>query len=211
MSADPKPPCSAPPSAPKTSEPPTYRDPMPVWIIILLLVLIFWGFVYFDTQGGWEPIVYRPYHSVREVDLYQPPPLEGPNIQAGRVLFEAQCGICHDNTGSGKPGQAPPLDGSDWVLGGPNRLIRIPQLGLTGPIKVKGQDYNFANSMPPIAAPWSDEDLVNVLGYIRQAWSNKAAKAAPITIQQVHAIREKVKGQPSTTPAALSALPPDTK
>ena len=203
MSADPNQKPSAPAPGSKGPDTLSIRNPMPVWIIILFFVLIFCGFVYFDTQGGWEPIVYRPYHSVKEVELYQPPPPEGPNIQAGRVLFEQQCGICHDNSGSGHPGQAPPLDGSEWVLGPLNRLARIPQLGLSGPISVKGQVYNFANSMPPIAAPWSDQDLANVLAYIRQAWSNKSVKTEPVTLEKVHAIREKIKGQPSTTPEAL--------
>jgi len=209
MSADPKQPPSALATVSTGSDAttPSMRNPMPVWIIILLFVLIFLSCVYFDTQGGWEPIVYRPYHSVREVELYQPPPPDGPNLAAGRALFEQQCGICHDNSGAGKPGQAPPLVGSEWVLGSPNRLIRIPQLGLTGPIKVNGQDYSFANSMPPIAAPWSDEDLVNVLGDIRQAWGNKSVKTDPITVQHVQAVRNEVKGQPSTTSDALSKVP----
>lgn len=182
------------------------RGPMPVWIIILLFVLIFWGFLYFDTQGGWQPIVYRPYHSVQEIAAYQPDHGEGPNPDAGKALFEQQCGICHDNSGSGHPGQAPPLDGSEWVQGSLERLVRIPQLGLSGPISVKGQVYNFANSMPPIAAPWSDQDLANVLHYIRHAWSNKSAKTDPVTVEKVRAIRDKVKGQASTTPEALSKL-----
>jgi len=60
--------------------------------------------------------------------------------------------------------------------GPPNRLIRIPQLGLNGPIKVNGKDMFFAAGMGPMGASLSDEDLANVLCYIRQSWGNKAEK-----------------------------------
>src|SRR5207253_6078737 len=158
------------PTAPRIA----FRRPLPVWLIVLLFLLFYWGMVYFDTQGGWQPMVYKPYHSLEEVALYQPPPpAEGCDRIQGRVLFEQYCGLCHNNDGAGKPGQAPPLDGSEWVVGPVNRLIRIPQLGLSGQIKVKGQDLVFPNGMPPMGASLKDEELANVLCYIRNSWSNK--------------------------------------
>src|SRR5439155_14377679 len=116
-------PASAPaPVAEETFEPRALRNPVPVWLIILLFVLLYWGMVYFDTQGGWEPVVYKPYHSLNEVMLYQLPPSEGPNLLRGRTVFENVCGVCHNPDGEGRPGQAPPLAGSEWVMGPPNRL-----------------------------------------------------------------------------------------
>ena len=47
--------------------------------------------------------------------------------------------LCHGVDGSGKPGQAPPLAGSEWVNAkGHNRLAHIPLPGISGPVTVKG-------------------------------------------------------------------------
>ena len=34
------------------TEPTTVRSPMPIWIIVLTLLLLFLGAVYFDHHGG---------------------------------------------------------------------------------------------------------------------------------------------------------------
>src|SRR5438105_1665622 len=165
---------SSPSPTPSSASPaaPAFRRPLPVWLIILLFILLYWGMVYFDTQGGWQPIVYRPYHSVDELALYQPPPGEGPNLDQGRKVFEQVCGLCHNNDGSGKPGQAPPLAGSEWVNVPVNRMAPIPLVGLTGPITVKGQQFNL--SMAAMGASLPDDVLADVLSYIRTSWGNKA-------------------------------------
>jgi mono/diheme cytochrome c family protein len=87
----------------------------------------------------------------------------------------------------GKPGVAPPLAGSEWVIaGGIHRLTMIPLAGLNGPIKVKGQQMTFASGMVPIGAALSDSDLAAVLTYIRSSWGNKAGE---VTADDVKAIR----------------------
>ena len=103
----------------------------------------------------------------------------------------------------GKPGQFPPLAGSEWPTGSPNRLIRIPLLGLSGPIKVKGQAWNL--SMPGLPAT-SDEDLAMILTHIRTSWGNKASQ---ITAAQVKAVRAEVGGrsQPLGGEAELLKVP----
>ncbi len=171
---------------------------MQIWVVILLFALIYWGMVYFDAQGGWQSVVYKPYHSMNEVALNQPD--SDLHFGQGKLVFEQFCAGCHDSTGSGRPAQAPPLAGSDWVNGLPDRLIRIPQLGLTGPIKINGQLVFFPSGMPPIGATLSDEDLAAVLSYIRQAWSNHAS---PISPEQIKRVRSEIIGQQPTGEAAL--------
>src|SRR5690349_8356874 len=87
------------------------RRPVPIWSFIILFLLLWWGFVYFDLHGGWfEPQVYAPYKSMAEVQLYQPPPPEGEAavMENGRRVYESAtgCGLCHNADGKGKPGQA---------------------------------------------------------------------------------------------------------
>jgi mono/diheme cytochrome c family protein len=172
---------------PEASEPRAARTPVPVWLIIVTFGLVYWGMIYFDHNGGWfQQQVYYPYRSLTELQRFQPP-TGGINLERGRVVFENFCGLCHNNDGMGKPNQAPPLAGSEWATGSATRMIHVPLLGLSGPLQVKGQEWNLA--MPAMGTGLTDDDLAAALSYIRQSWGNKAS---PITPEQVKAVRGQV-------------------
>jgi mono/diheme cytochrome c family protein len=175
------------PGAEQIPEPRASTAPVPVSLFILLFVLLYWAMVYFDHNSGWfSPQVYSPYRSVADLQMYQPP-TGGADLARGKIVYENICALCHNPDGNGKPNQAPPVAGSDWVLGNPNRLVRIPLAGLAGPITIKGENWNLA--MPAMGAALSDEDLAAVLTYMRQSWGNKASE---VTAEQVKAIRAQV-------------------
>lgn len=170
------------------AEPTAAPTVVPMWLIAAMLVLLFLGAWYYDTRGGWmfDKMVYAHYRELP--DQYYPEKGSGPDPDRGKVLFEKNCAVCHNNDGAGKPGQAPPLAGSEWVnAAGVNRLIRIPLVGLTGPIKVKGQDWNL--SMVGLGGGLSDEDVANILTYLRTAWGNNAS---PVTAEQVKKVRDEL-------------------
>jgi mono/diheme cytochrome c family protein len=168
-------------------EPRASTAPVPVSLFVLLFVLLYWAMVYFDQNSGWfSPRVYSPYRSVADLQLYQPP-TGGADLARGKIVYENICALCHNPDGNGKPNQAPPVAGSDWVLGNPNRLARIPLAGLAGPITIKGENWNL--SMPAMGAALPDEDLAAVLTYMRQSWGNKASEVTP---EQVKSIRAQV-------------------
>ena len=178
-------------SAGPEAEPTVTTTTVPMWLIVGTVVLLFLGAWYFDLRGGWfQPKVYAPYTSLANVDEFQPPS-GGPNPNKGRPLFESNCALCHNTDGTGKPGQAPALAGSEWVVTtGVNRLIRIPQVGLTGPLKVKGQEWNL--NMAGMGSVYSDEQLADVLNYIRNSWGNKAPF---VTAEQVKKVRADLGGR----------------
>jgi mono/diheme cytochrome c family protein len=171
----------------EAAEPRAGGRAVPVWIIVLLFVSLYWGMVYFDQRSGWfSPEVYAPYRSTAELAMYQPP-AGGPDLARGKAVYENICGLCHGNDGAGKPAQAPPFVGSEWATGSANRMIRIPLAGLAGPVQVARQPWNLA--MPAMGAALPDDDLAAVLTYIRQSWGNKASAVTP---EQVKAVRTEV-------------------
>jgi mono/diheme cytochrome c family protein len=186
------------------SEPVATRSAAPMWIIVTTLVLLFLGGYYFDKHSGWfDKNVYAPYTSAEELDAYQPKSGEAAAKARGKAVYESVCGICHGTDGAGKPGQAPELAGSEWVNAqGFNRLAHIPLMGVSGPIKVGGKDWNM--SMAAMGAALSDDDLAAVLTYIRTSWGNKAAAVTGDDIKQ---IRSKLGASKPMTATELMAMP----
>lgn len=174
-------------------EPVSSRSTMPMWIIVLTLVLLYLGLVYFDHHSGWfNSQVYGPYASAQQLESYQPKSGEAALLAHGKARYDQVCGLCHGLNGEGKPGQAPPLAGSEWVnTKGFHRLAHIPLAGLTGPLTVKGQTWSL--SMPAMGAAMSDADLADVLSYIRNSWGNKGSA---VTAADVKAIRAKIGAHP---------------
>jgi len=192
---------SRPPAA--DSEPTASRSTLPVWIMVLTLVLLFLGAVYFDRHSGWfNRQVYAPYTSADQLAASQPRSGAASALAQGRKIYENACGVCHGNDGLGKPGQAPPLAGSEWVAKDVVSLARVPLAGLNGPIQVKGRDWNLA--MAPMGAGMSDADLAAVLTCIRQSWGNTGGVVAA---DEIKAARAAINGQ-APTPAQLAQMTP---
>ncbi len=102
---------------------------------------------------------------------------------AGQKTFSETCAACHQLTGLGMAGLAPPLADSEWVLGSEQRLVRIVLAGLHGPVKVEGKSYDL--EMPSFAT-FTDEQIAQILTYIRREWEHGAN---PVKVSSVKAIR----------------------
>jgi len=109
--------------------------------------------------------------------------LLGPGLNAqaatGAELFAANCQACHQASGEGAPGIAPPLTGTlakrAALPEGRAWLAQTLVSGMTGPITSRGEPYN--GIMPP-AAMLSDADLAEVLGYVLAKFNDGAAGPA---------------------------------
>jgi nitrite reductase (NO-forming) len=104
-------------------------------------------------------------------------------IQAGAVLYQGTCSVCHQANGQGLTGVFPPLAGADYLLEDPARAIETVLNGLSGPITVNGTAYNSV--MPPMSQH-TDDEVANILTYALNSWSNVGGR---ITADQVAGIR----------------------
>ena len=93
---------------------------------------------------------------------------------AGRQHYLTTCAGCHGTDGAGMNRLAPPLIGSDWVLGDEKRLALVILHGLEGPLEVNGKVYDAPEILPvmPAHSTMDDGDIAAILTYIRNEWGN---------------------------------------
>lgn len=109
------------------------------------------------------------------------------SMERGKTIYEAQCMSCHMAEGEGLEGVFPPVAKSA-NLNDKNRLVKIVLNGLRGPIKVNGVEYNGEMT----GFPLSDQQVSDVLNYMRNSWGNKGAPIKPAEIQP--ALKANTKG-----------------
>jgi mono/diheme cytochrome c family protein len=194
-----------------TAEPKAGQVAVPVWLIVLLFLILYWGAIHFDREGGWfNEQVYAPYRSFQEVEAWQPVSGAPGLAQLGKAVYnKPTCVACHQADGKGTAGQFPSLVQSEWVQEPePGRIIRAVLYGISGPFPFKGQNFN--GSMVPWKDSLTDEEIAAVLTYVRQnaEWGNKAPEVKP---DRVKAVREKTKGrnQPYSQEELLKVSPAD--
>lgn len=108
---------------------------------------------------------------------------------AGQKIYnrEGYCATCHQPDGQGLAASGfPPLADTRWVLGSPERLIKLTLHGLMGPIEVRGESYPGQVPMTPFGGLLSNEEVAAVLTYVRNAFGNEASAITP---EQVEAVR----------------------
>lgn len=107
----------------------------------------------------------------------------------GAKVYEIYCRSCHQKDGKGDGLRFPPIENSEWIKGDKKRLINILLNGLQGNIEVKGKPYN---SLMPPQSFLTDEDIAQVLSYIRQNFGNNASV---VSIDEVNKMRSTVKNK----------------
>jgi mono/diheme cytochrome c family protein len=109
------------------------------------------------------------------------------SIARGKKLYQVQCLTCHQVDGSGVMNMNPPLIKTTYVLGDKTALIRIVMEGMKTPLTIDDNEYH--NIMPPHTT-LSDQDIADVLTYVRHSFGNSATA---VTAAEVKAIRVKDK------------------
>lgn len=110
-------------------------------------------------------------------------------MKRGAAVYARTCIACHQPTGKGLPPVFPSIAETPIVVGNPELPIKFILQGLMGPITVGGMTYN--SMMPPVAGV-NDDEIADVLTYVRQSFGNKAN---PVTADQVKAVRAATAGR----------------
>ena len=109
----------------------------------------------------------------------------GASIKRGKAVYTQYCLPCHQVDGGGVPNLNPPLMKTKWVLGNKKELINVVLKGMTGEIEIDGETYH--NNMPAHAF-LTDQQVADVLTYVRNSFTNKASA---VTVAEVKAVRAK--------------------
>lgn len=111
------------------------------------------------------------------------------SIARGKIVYDATCLPCHQADGLGVSNMNPPLSKTKWVLGDKGKLAQIVLKGLPGgQIDIDGD--TFHNPMPAQESVLTDQQIADVLTFIRNNFGNKASAVA---VTEVKAARAKGK------------------
>jgi putative membrane-bound dehydrogenase-like protein len=98
-----------------------------------------------------------------------------PADEPGRTAFLTYCAPCHQTDGRGMARLGAPLRNSTWVLGQEEQLARIVLHGLKGEL------------LMPAMGTLDDQQLADILTYVRRAWEHQSGPVASETVARIRA------------------------
>jgi mono/diheme cytochrome c family protein len=110
--------------------------------------------------------------------------------------YEVDCSACHGVKGEGIHGMVPAFAGNGSMLNDPTNMINALLNGARAPHTA---DRQTAAGMPSFDWKMNDQQMADMLNYVRNSWGNQAAEVTP---QQVAAMRKQTDAkQKLATPA----------
>jgi mono/diheme cytochrome c family protein len=106
-------------------------------------------------------------------------------MESGKKVYQKNCLTCHQVNGGGVPKMNPPLINAAFVKGDKKKLIQWVLLGSVEKVPIDGKYYS--NNMPP-QATLQDQDIADVLTYIRNSFKNKASPITPTEVKNTRTI-----------------------
>ncbi|UYZ60678.1 c-type cytochrome [Hymenobacter latericus] len=108
-------------------------------------------------------------------------------LAAGKTVYTQNCLTCHMADGGGVETMNPPLSKTTWVLGDKTRLVKVVLNGLED-VDIDGEEYR--NVMP--AQPHlTDQQIADVLTYVRNSFGNKASAVSAAEVKAIRAANKK--------------------
>jgi mono/diheme cytochrome c family protein len=105
-------------------------------------------------------------------------------MERGRKVYTKYCMTCHQVDGGGVPGLNPPLENTSYVRGSKTKMIRVLLKGMNKHEEIDGEVYS--NVMAPFNY-LTDQQISDVLTFVRNSFGNKAAAITPGDVKYVRA------------------------
>lgn len=109
------------------------------------------------------------------------------SVARGKNIYEQYCLSCHQADGSGVPNLNPPLTQTSYVKGDKKKLIKWVLQGSKENVPVDGKTYTNTMASQNFL---KDEELADVLTYIRNSFGNKQSA---VTSAEVKTVRSTIK------------------
>lgn len=127
--------------------------------------------------------------TAKPVEAAKLAPADQKRFDAGKARYQNLCFACHQLSGQGLPGLAPPLVGSEWVEGPDGRLARIIMNGVKGEITAAG--VTFSLEMPGLGGALDDTAISEIMTYVRNEWGNRASVVDAAMVKAVRTAEAK--------------------
>ena len=105
------------------------------------------------------------------------------SMNRGKAIYSKHCLSCHQVDGGGVPHMNPPLIKTSYVLGDKLRLIKVVLQGFPNPVDIDGGSYSNTMAAHDFL---KDQEIADVLTYVRNSFENKAA---PVKVLEVKRVR----------------------
>lgn len=103
------------------------------------------------------------------------------SIERGKEIYTTHCVFCHMAEGQGMEGAFPPVAKADYLMADKKRSIEQVINGATGEMTVNGKLYNGEMKSTGL----NDEEVSDVLNYIRNSFGNKGDAVTPEEVKKV--------------------------
>ncbi len=142
-------------------------------------------FVLFFLLAPFASLLLTPKDAEKEIS-FQSSALQKSKA-AGEKVYKKYCISCHQADGGGVPRLNPPLINTSFVLGNKETLIKIVLNGLKN---VDIDDESYSNPMPALGSILKDQQIADVLTFVRNSFGNKASL---VTVGDVKLVRSSSK------------------
>lgn len=115
------------------------------------------------------------------------PPMaqDSPALKGAALTYEVNCSACHGLKGEGIKGMVTAFAGNRRILDdNPTNLIHAVLLGARAPHTAERQT---AAGMPSFAWKMNDQEVTDILNYVRNSWGNGALAIKPEQVQRLRA------------------------
>lgn len=108
------------------------------------------------------------------------------SVASGKKVYTLYCLTCHQADGGGVQNMNPPLIKTTYVLGDKGKMIKIVLNGFSDNVEIDGNTYS--NTMPSLSI-LKDQEIADVLTYVRNSFGNKASQITVADVKKVRAAK----------------------